>query len=155
MITAWPRLEIGNSSVTPWIRPKTMAWKYVIMRSPLSVVRSARQLNLADGLDILCGHREVRNQREDRDPEHRAHGAVPEPEPSKRLGRAEEVRERGAERSGHDVGEPECENAVQAEPSVPDRGDREERQEQQSRHEEAEVQAERRHVAGGRSQRKG
>ena len=25
--TAWPRLEIGNSSVTPWIRPRTIAWK--------------------------------------------------------------------------------------------------------------------------------
>ncbi len=27
--TEWPRLEIGNSSVTPWSRPITMAWKYV------------------------------------------------------------------------------------------------------------------------------
>ena len=26
-ITVWPRLEIGNSSVTPWSTPSTIAWK--------------------------------------------------------------------------------------------------------------------------------
>src|SRR6476660_5435469 len=87
MITAWPRLEIGKSSVTPWIKPKTMAWKYVITRSPLSgVARSAREFGLSDRLHVLGGHREIRDQREDRDPEHRAHGAVPEPSPPSDLG---------------------------------------------------------------------
>ena len=27
-ITAWPRLLIGNSSVTPWITPRMIAWRY-------------------------------------------------------------------------------------------------------------------------------
>ena len=29
-MTVWPRLEIGNSSVTPWSTPRTIAWKVVI-----------------------------------------------------------------------------------------------------------------------------
>ena len=33
-ITEWPRLETGNSSVTPWIRPSTIAWKKFIDGSP-------------------------------------------------------------------------------------------------------------------------
>src|SRR5690242_1019951 len=153
MITAWPRLEIGNSSVTPWIRPKMMAWKYVIMRSPLCLgyVYSAGELDFTDALHILSGDREVRDQREDRDPEHRAHGSVPEPEAAERLGSGEQVRERGAERPGHDVGEPECEHAVQSEPPIADRRNGEQGREQQSRHEEPEVQAERGHVPGRRS----
>src|SRR5438132_2683785 len=33
--TAWPRLEIGNSSVMPWVRPITSACRYVITRASL------------------------------------------------------------------------------------------------------------------------
>src|SRR6059058_293047 len=29
-ITLWPRLEIGNSSETPWSRPRTIACQYVM-----------------------------------------------------------------------------------------------------------------------------
>jgi hypothetical protein len=35
--TLWPRLETGKSSVIPWMRPMTTAWKYVKC-----------------GMDVLC-----------------------------------------------------------------------------------------------------
>ena len=37
-ITLWPRLEIGKSSVRPWIKPRTMAWKMDI--TPIRINQS-------------------------------------------------------------------------------------------------------------------
>ena len=40
--TVWPRLETGNSSVTPWTIPMTMAWRNVNSSAPRRVVEPAR-----------------------------------------------------------------------------------------------------------------
>src|SRR5947207_3881138 len=61
-ITAWPRLEMGNSSVTPWITPITTAWKYVIMcashrGAPEDIVSGQEPSteDVSDGGDLRVG----------------------------------------------------------------------------------------------------
>ena len=46
-ITLCPRLEIGNSSVTPWSRPRTIAWPYVISDARRSSGAARRRRSLA------------------------------------------------------------------------------------------------------------
>src|SRR2546430_11380693 len=64
--TAWPRLETGNSSVTPWTTPITSAWKYVSMQHPCRRKRlggyrsgakraAARAEEGIDGRDLRVG----------------------------------------------------------------------------------------------------
>src|SRR5690242_13481360 len=38
MMSVWPALLTGNSSATPWMMPKTIAWTYALSnRAPLSL----------------------------------------------------------------------------------------------------------------------
>ena len=101
---------------------------------------------------VFPGQREVGDGDEDRAEEDRARHRRAEAQPAVGACLREVVADRGAERPGEDVGDPEGGDGVQPEAVVRDRDDRDRPREEQRRDQLAEVQPLGGQVAGGRAE---